>query len=827
MNFRLTAILLGIVIVLVAGMLIAVSLDDTPAGDAPLLTSLGKVAADDVDTVELVRTEPTEQKLVFVRVDKDKWEAREPAGPKVEGFQVSNLVRELVSLKPTPFPELPGSPTDAGLNPATLKITLKSGADKAATLLVGDTTTGKDKAVTFVATDNRPGVPVAVRRSDLDAVFKSGTGSGKAWQLAKWLSDYRQRRPFGDLRDPVADLKTVTVTQGKKQLGLSRTDAGDWTFTAPVNYGLADVAGAPDAKPDEFTGVRPLLTFLTGLSATGPEDFIESPGPLDTYGLKADDPNLIRVELTPKTGSPDVLLIGKKVDDKAAPGKVYAKAPNDPAVMKLPADRLDALVKTVADPNDMRDRTLVPETKKEQIDAVDVDAGGSAVKLRRVAVGAAREWVLYGGPTDPQIAAPAAGDLITALTQPRAAKEVLTAPNDVAFAPPEVKATVKLWYDGTEPAKEEKKDDKKDEKKDKPALPPEPKLKTGDPAVTLIFGKTEGDIVYVRRRTAAGQTDMKLPASVLGTVARGRLAYLNPAPKGFATNTATRVAFNRGAEQFELVKDEKPDPQYPTGKWTFAKPDRLKGQAADSIKVLNDILTPLATQTASQAAAEAPTPEQLKSFGLDPAAPVVRATVTLNTPDDKERVYLFGNETPDKQAVYAYQPGRKPIVFTVPKFVTDRLATADLRDLTLYRIDPAKVTAVRFYGWKQAAGKPVEYAFERKGKGWETKKSPAPFDADPAKLDALLAALAAPKPVRSTGMGQAPEHGFDLAGAKNALEIDLTVEGRPRPIVLNIGNETDDGQNYFVACSEKPDEIMVLPGFQFRPYKEKPDYLKR
>jgi hypothetical protein len=319
---------------------------------------------------------------------------------------------------------------------------------------------------------------------------------------------------------------------------------------------------------------------------------------------------------------------------------------------------------------------------------------------------------------------------------------------------------------------------------------------------------------------------MKLPESILATVARGRPAYLNLAIKGFATNTATKIAFNRGAEPFELVKDPKADPQYPTGKWTFTLPERLKGQLADPIKVLNELLGTLATQTASGAAAESPTPDQLKKFGLDPAGPVMKVTVALDTPEDKERVYLFGQETADKQSVYAMQPG-KQVVFTVPKFVLDRLAAIDLRDLTLYRIEPAKVTAVKLRGWKQAAGAPVEYTFERKDKGWETKKSPAPFETDPAKLDALVAAVAAPKPVRSTGGGQRPEHGFDLDKAKNALEITLTVEGRPQPIVLNIGDETDGGANYFVWCDTKRDEVIVLPSFALRPYKEKPEYLKR
>src|SRR4051812_48513654 len=106
MNFRLTAILFAVVLVLVAGLLVAVLVDDAPPGDAPLL-DLARAKPEDVDSVDLVRAEPTEQKLSFIRVDKDKWELREPAGPQVEGFQVSGLVRELVALKPAVYPDTP------------------------------------------------------------------------------------------------------------------------------------------------------------------------------------------------------------------------------------------------------------------------------------------------------------------------------------------------------------------------------------------------------------------------------------------------------------------------------------------------------------------------------------------------------------------------------------------------------------------------------------------------------------------------------------------------------------------------------------------------
>ena len=80
--------------------------------------------------------------------------------------------------------------------------------------------------------------------------------------------------------------------------------------------------------------------------------------------------------------------------------------------------------------------------------------------------------------------------------------------------------------------------------------------------------------------------------------------------------------------------------------------------------------------------------------------------------------------------------------------------------------------------------------------------------------------------LRRSARSRSAGDGFDIAAAKNALEITLTVDNHP-PITLTLGDETDDGQNYFAWCSTRKDEVVVLPGFALKPYKDKPEYLKR
>ena len=808
MNFRLTWILFGVLILAVAGLLISTMNDDKPPPDAVLLDTLTGVKETDVDRIEIVRTEPAEQKLLFVRAGKDKWELKEPVTAKIDSAQVNAIATSLLKLKPTTYSEITSNLTIHGLDKPTISVTFHSGEKKTGTLNIGDTTIGKERAVTFVTTGTRPKVPVAVRRSDLETLFRAGTSDGKAWQIAKGLTDFRQKRLIAsDIRDATAELQSIKIKKGDKETVLTQTSAGEWRFTAPEGYGLADTAGDPEPRPETFTGVRPLLNALTAMQVTEGTDFIESPEPLEKYGLKPDDKETIRIELTPKEGPPEVLFIGKKVDDK--PGKHYCLVAGDPCVMKVTTDRTEALARIANDPFDLRDRTLVSELKKDAIDAIEITVGTSTVKARKVPVGPIKKWVLYGGPSDPQIAGPAIDDLIATLTKPRAARDILTAPNDAAFADAEKKAEIRLWIDGTEKPVAPPEADK---------LPADPKLKgDGKPTLTLLFGKKEGDVVFVRRVNVDGaKSDLKLTDTVLTLATRDRLAYLDPKLKSFVAGTAKQLTFNRGGELFELNLDAT------KSTWSFDKPERLKGQSADADK-LRSLIGVVATLTPDRIVAENPPEPDLVRFGLG-ASPRMKVTVGLNNDKDKERTYEFGNETDDKTRVYIRQSGRTAVM-TVPVDNFNRFAV-DLRDPTIYTLDVAKVKGIKLRGWKQLFGGPVEYAFEKKGSDWTTSKSPAAFAVDPVKLNALLGVLTSPHAAAFVGGAAKPEQGFDLNTAANSLEITIDIEGGT-PIVLTLGNDTDGGANYFATCSARKDEVLTVSTVDFRTYREKPGSLQK
>ena len=812
MNFRLTAVFFGVVFAALAGLLAVVltadpKADPTQAGGT-LFDALAKdgLKERDIDTVELARTQPAAGTLVFTKAG-DKWKLDAPAGVRVDSAAVADVVRAVANARPTAYPELTDNRSTSGLAPAPVTVTLKSGP-RALTVDIGTTTLGASKAVTFVATSANPDRVIAVAKTDLDALFKPDP-SKPAAAVVKWLPDFRQKKLFApDLRDPATEATGLTLAAGGKSFTLARTPAAGWAFTSPADFGPADDAGDPAAQPGAapLTGVRPLLTALAGLQAATGDDFLDAPGDLAQYGLAPADPAAVRVELvTP--GGPAGVTIGKPVvvDGKpVVPARVYAQAAGDAAVAQVAFDRVEALKATAANPGEMRVRDLLPPAQKDEIDALDLVVGPNTVKLRKVPVAgsSASQWAVYGGPAGP-VAARAADvtQLVDYLTRPRAGREVLAGPTDAAFAGPATQATVKVWAAGV--------DAKPDPKAAAGTYPPEPTLK-GNPT-EVILGKAEADRVFTRRVADGKTTDFKAGDAVAPLAVKPRSSWIDPKFTGFDPAAATKLTFNRGAEPFELDKA--------AGAWTFAAPPALKGRPADGAKV-DALLGQLAGLAAERVVAEAPTPDELKKLGLDPAGPRLRAAVTV-TGDPAARVTEFGADTDDKQAVLVRQPAR-PAVARVGRAVFDQLTTADLRDPVVVKLDPATVTRVKLRGWKGLFGSPQTFTVERDGAGWKGVTTPPnlPANPDPAKVTALLALVAAPRADPFVGAPK-PDYGLSPDANPDAVEITLERSAGP-PVTLTLGAKADAAGKVFALASTAPAEAFQFNATPLKAYLDRP-----
>lgn len=816
MNFRLTAIFFAIVVALVMGLLVVVLLEDdkdTAIVQGGLVDSLTKsgVKEKDIDTIELVKTVPNEEKLVFARIAADKWELREPFTAKVDSGVIEGLLRDLFRVKPTKYADLTENLTLHGLDKPSIRVTLKAGADKNAAVNFGNTTIGGSKAVTFVTTTTNPKKPIAVLRSDLSSLFRDGSAKsdGEAWKLAKWLPDYRVRKLLGsDLRDPTSEVQAIKISNPTgKEIALSRGAGSNWTFTNPANFGDADDLGdsAAQSATAPITGIRPLLTAITSLQVQSTEDYLEKPDDLTKYGLNAGEPNMLRIELTSKSGT-ETLLIGKPVEQggkPATPAKVYCRLDGDSAVIQIPADRIDALRATLNNPGELRNRDLLPTTQRASIDAIDITVGAGTIKLRKMPLTGepVPQWVVYGGASGPVQAKNADVELLlTNITKPRAARDVLTAPDNTAFADAEKKATIRVWSKGIEA---------KPEAKVEPGqLPTEPAIK-GTPS-ELVLGKKDADIVFVRKTVDGKTADLKVPDSLLQLATKSRLEWIDPKLKSFSPATANRLTFNRGAETIDLEKNDA------TGFWTYAKPDAMKGRTADVEKVSN-LIGVLASLFPERVTAEQPTPDDLKKLNLDPAAPRMQVVVGLKDDADKLRMYLFGNDTDDKKGVLLQQAGRAYVV-QVSRLAFDKLATENLRDSVVYRLDPAKVKVMKIRGWKgfMGATEPVAYLLEKKDGTWTT--STPNCTPDQAKIEALVAAACTPKAEAFIGLGRV-EHGTIVD--TNPDGIELTLQADAEPVTLVVGNKLETGLSN-ATSSATPGETFLFNAKTIRQFTDKP-----
>jgi len=835
MNFRQTAMLIGAVFAVVVVLLILTftAEDKSPATDL-LAEELVGVKPDEIDTVEMERDTGSRFKMVRTDAAKNKWEIVEPFRAPADGVSAQAVAAALMKAKPTASSELTSNPAVHGLEPPSLKVTLRQGEGKSATVNLGDVTIGGNKGLVFVTTSTRTR-PMAVPRGDLDALLRDSKSSGKFGDLAKWVPDFRVKSVFpSDSRaagEDVTYLKLDLPNQ-KKDLALSRTAAGGWKFDSPAGWGDADSEGESTGLPTAFTGVVPVLRALANVAAVNPTDFIDTPKDLKEYGLNPDNPDRIRIEMKTKDGQTGVVYFGKFEGASDVPksipgvppqpppsGKVYLTVEGQPGVIRAAAANLSGLGAIIRDPNPLRDRDLVQLGRGKSVDGLDIVLSGQApdkpTKLRKVG----SEWKLYGGPNDPQNAQTQAAQRIAdAVGAKRSIKEFPPS-NPAHFAA--IAATLYVWADGfTAPT----------DPKAEPAKKAEP--------TKLEFGAKIGDTVYVRRTRPDGQVnEFGLPATikvgteafdVLATVVKSRLDLLDRTLPSFSDTARIAVA---GLTNYTLARDEKADPGTEP-LWRYATPDPRAGQIVDGKTVREDIIYYLANLSSrvDKFVDEAPAPEKLAEWGLG-ATPRLKVTVDLpaETNGTKQLVFEFGKDTPDPEKVFARVSGRAA-VFTVARQVLDKLAAPDLRDRVVFRaLRPTDLTRIELRGWIGLVGKDeIRIKLEKNKDGvWVVPaaapgappNAPAGFVADSAKINAFLN-LVATTPAKTFEKGKPEMKGF----APPEPFLELNAFGPNLAMFLNIGSATDGGASYYVQTNLLPNDnpVITVDAAAFKPYKEKP-----
>ncbi|HLJ92225.1 MAG TPA: DUF4340 domain-containing protein [Gemmataceae bacterium] len=832
MNFKTTYILFGVLaaVLVVFGVTQLLGLQSSKDKSVYALPSLHDkkkpIRSDDIGTVEITRQKPTEEKLVFYRTDQG-WKLREPS-VRVDKYTVDRLIQQIIDAKKEDKADISENLKQIGLDvPRTVVTLIPKGGDREWKLNLGDesVTGGSSDKVIYVTSSDRPNQPMAVRRMDIENVFKK-------------LNDFRSKNL---LAESSFDIVSAKLQEPKHELiDLEKTSDGKWRFDKPP-FGEADLDGEP-ASPTEgtekkITGVRDLLQAIVDLRVESDDDFgatQASDSDLAEKGLaKGQETLRIEVKRQPssigteekKPAVQDGLLIGKKVDDKGE--KLWARLEDEKNLVKVPAKKVEAIRKVADNPQVLRNRDLT-EIDTAKVDALDLRPNErDVVQLRKL--GQPADWkLLESGKTQEADSSTVQG-LLTALTAKRQVKDFPEASKtDAELGLDKPSAVVSVWVEGIkkeekkeESTKEEKKDEKKDgqAKEEKKETPTEPALKDEKPTVKLVFGRKDKDLVYVRREAGNEVTRLAVPGSLLDKVTEGKVGYLSRKLANFAFNTeVSKIMLVHDGRTYELDKttEEKAPPV-----WKLKQPADLAGRTADNAKV-ERLLSDLRDLQATKLIAEKASDSELDRYGLK--TPVIQATVSVAKPDKKaeDYVYLFGKETEDKASVYAKQ-GNRDVVFLVSKSILEPLRS-DWRDPTVFHLEVPKVKGLKLIGWQDVVGSPYVLDLERKSAQEWVVKNPQDFKLNIPFAENLLTELAQLKVVRFLGKG-VPKPEQKLTLQDGALDIILTVEGEKEPLTLTIGGPSDN-EGYFARSNKMVDEIFLVPKGNFEQIKKKPAYFK-
>jgi hypothetical protein len=842
MNFKTTYILIIIVLVLVGVFFWAVWSGPGSQGGTWVLPSMHDKAnpmdPNDVERVEIQRTKPTEETLVFEKDPESKqWRITAPRDYRGNGVAIDDLVRQIHNASREKEAERLTNLSQYGLEPPNEVITLQKG-DRQVRLNVGDVSPGPENAentVIYVTSSDQPKEIMAVKRRSLDKVLKG-------------LNDFRSR----DLLSPASsDIQAFTLTQRDKDkvtrgpIELKKGAEDHWSYVQPP-YGDAEDRGPNPPGEEKAPGnVETALSDLAALKVESEKDFVEDDAKdLAKYNLDPAKDDIARIEIDrveeiaksaagekeKKTAKVALVIgVGKKVGENNSQYYAYLDDPKHKDVVRIPVKSVVRLLKLLEKPDALRDRNLVTLGGFKKPDAIDVKNSWGLLEFRHTS-DMQKPWQLWRGDKSYAVDEPSIQNLITTLTGPDQVESFPDPAMKAQLGLDKPQAVVQVWADSL-PAEDKKKDDKKDDKKEeKKDKKPEPKDKN-KPAYTLSFGDRKENSVAVERKRGDEKngTIVMVPAKVLDQVREGPLAYLDKQLPPFNTNrfdatpNVTKLELTRDGTTYEISREDKAG-----APWKIDKPADFAGRTADRATI-EEILRALNDLRAVKIEDDKiPADAKLAEWGLK--NPRYKAVVTM-TKEGKPKTftYDFGKEADDKTGVYL-RSSQQDMIVLVAKNVVDTLQR-ELQDPTVFQFDPAKVKEVKLTGWialQKQLGKnePLTLTIKRAANGsdWEVEPKGS-FQLDSKRLDDFLRQLSTLKATKFVAHKATPAADQELDPAKGALVVEITVPGEkePKKLTLTVGKADGDAA-YFAISNQLPGDIFDVRKDLFEKAKTAPAY---
>lgn len=352
-----------------------------------------------------------------------------------------------------------------------------------------------------------------------------------------------------------------------------------------------------------------------------------------------------------------------------------------------------------------------------------------------------------------------------------------------------------MWENGVPPAKE-----------GEASKAGKPKLKD-KPTVELIFGKSELNVVNVRRIMNGQQNDFQIPSNVLDQlVNRNRIEYVDVILKTFNSALAKTITITQGTENLILNQVE-------GDKWKIGGPEKLKNKPADDEKV-RQLITELVNLRPLKTVAEKPDAATLTRLKLDDKSALMKIKIDLKDEKDKERIYYFGVDSESKTGQYLRMADQDYVVEVTKAIYELHKNSSDFLDRQVYKIPPDKVTGLKLTGWaKQTGEKPATREFELKEGKW-VARTKLNYEIDPPAIANFLLDVTNVKAEEMLGTKEVkPEFNLDLS--KGAIEIVLEAEGGKK-ITLLLGAEDPKSNLIYAKSSEAGGEVFTLLKDRYR-----------
>jgi hypothetical protein len=294
---------------------------------------------------------------------------------------------------------------------------------------------------------------------------------------------------------------------------------------------------------------------------------------------------------------------------------------------------------------------------------------------------------------------------------------------------------------------------------------------------------------------------------MVAALTKRRLDYVSVKVEAFSSFAVTGLTLTRGGSTVEVKKTSAvADPDM---RWAFVQPAEYKDKPADAVAIAG-LLQALGTVQPRKIVSDAPTADDLKKWGLEPARAAATVTLAGGVPP---RGFLVGNETEDKASVYL-KLVELPYVVLAPKVLLDELLAADFRDRVVFRTEPAKVVKVVLNGWKTPAAPAQRIVLEKKGGAW-TADVPG-FVPDDAKVKVFLDRLRAPVRIGLVEALNPAEQG--LGAEHGSLQVFLYSEGVAEPVWIDLGKEEPGKPGLFATSSGVPGRVFKIDGTYFKQF---------